>query len=122
MRPFGVTLLSILIAVSGVLLLIVSIALLTAFATLPLFSLYHAFVHLPLSYVAVFFMLLGAINLILAYGLWFGMRWAWFLTLVFSLLGLISSVFTFNVLSAIIYFVVIYYLFRPYVKEYFGVR
>jgi len=121
-RPFGVTLLSILIAISGILLLGFSFALSVAFVTIPPYAIKPAFVHLPMIYIAVFFMILGAINLILAYGLWFGMRWTWFLTLIFSLIGLISSALTFNVISAIIYFIVVYYLFRPYVKEYFGVR
>jgi hypothetical protein len=70
--------------------------------------------------------MIGIAYFVMAYGLWNGRRWAWKLTLILSGIGIIvgiGSIVVGNVGSlfhTIINAVVIYYLYRPNVKDYFG--
>lgn len=119
-RPLGVTILAVLVAVSGIVSLILSAAVLLLY---PLaFTHYHfTTIHVPLMFIGAFFLALGAVNLALSYGLWLGLRWSWFFTLVFSSLSLLLGILTLNTFSIIINLAVVYYLTRPYVRKYFGV-
>jgi uncharacterized membrane protein (DUF2068 family) len=73
---------------------------------------------------------LGIASLIVAYGLFKGKRWAWYVAVVLSIIGLVVNVISLvtSNMSAIagalvgIAFesIVLYYLFRRNVKEYFG--
>jgi hypothetical protein len=62
----------------------------------------------------------------MAYGLWNGRRWAWTITLIISGIGVIvgfGSIIIGNfgsIISIIINSVIIYYLYRPDVKMFFG--
>jgi hypothetical protein len=62
----------------------------------------------------------------MSYGLLKGKPWAWNTTITLSVIGIAlgtSSIITGNVgaiLSIIINVIVLYYLYRPYVKVYFG--
>jgi uncharacterized membrane protein (DUF2068 family) len=59
----------------------------------------------------------------MAYGLWNGKRWAWTITLIISGIGIIlgiASIAVGNVFQIIINGVIIYYLYRPNVKAFFG--
>ena len=69
---------------------------------------------------------LGIAYLVMAYGLWNGRGWAWTITLILTVIGIIvgiGSLVTGNggaVIGIIIQAIVIYYLYRPNVKAYFG--
>ena len=71
-------------------------------------------------------MVIGIAFLVLAYGLWRGKRWAWTVTLILSVIGIILAIASLAVgnmgaiVSIIINSVVIYYLYRPNVKAFFG--
>jgi uncharacterized membrane protein (DUF2068 family) len=62
----------------------------------------------------------------MAYGLWKGKGWAWTITLILSYVGIalgIVSIVTGNigaVFHLIINIIVVYYLYRPNVKMFFG--
>jgi uncharacterized membrane protein (DUF2068 family) len=96
-RPLGVTILAILTVISGIGFL-----------------------------VSVILIPLGIANLVVAYGLWKGKKWAWTITLVLSLIGIalgLASVVTGSIVAiwpVIINAIVIYYLYRPNVKAFFG--
>jgi len=96
-RPLGVTILAILTVISGIGFL-----------------------------VSIILVPLGIANLVMAYGLWKGKRWAWTITLVLSFIGIalgLASIATGNIVSiwpVIINAIVIYYLYRPNVKAFFG--
>lgn len=67
------------------------------------------------------------IQFLLAYGLWNGMGWAWIASMVFAVLGIISSVLTlylrprvWEFVSLILDLLIIYYLMQPRVQAYFG--
>jgi uncharacterized membrane protein (DUF2068 family) len=96
-RPLGVTILAILTVISGIGFL-----------------------------VSVILIPLGIANLVVAYGLWKGKKWAWTITLVLSLIGIalgLASVVTGSIVAiwpVIINAIVVYYLYRPNVKAFFG--
>jgi uncharacterized membrane protein (DUF2068 family) len=96
-RPLGVTILAILTVISGIGFL-----------------------------VSVILVPLGIANLVVAYGLWKGKRWAWTITLVLSFIGIalgLASIATGTIIAiwpVIINAIVVYYLYRPNVKAFFG--
>ena len=69
---------------------------------------------------------LGIAYLVMAYGLWRGKRWAWTITMILSLVGIAVgavSIVSGNVAAVftlIINGIVLYYLYRPQVKVFFG--
>ena len=80
----------------------------------------------------IFFTLSGMISLILAYGLWIGQRWARWITLILSIveilfwlynilsmIGVDSLSLLTSIIHIVISLVIIYYLTRPHIKDYF---
>jgi hypothetical protein len=65
-------------------------------------------------------------SFVVAYGLLKGLGWAWTVTVILSIISIISnaiSIATGNIaaiISIIISGIVLYYLYRPHVKAYFG--
>ena len=106
-RPLGVTVIAILTIIGG-------IAFLGIGAVLFVFG------------IGVALMALGIAYFVMAYGLWRGKRWAWTITLILSVIGIILGIASIAIgnVGAIIHIiinaVVIYYLYRPNVKAYFG--
>jgi uncharacterized membrane protein HdeD (DUF308 family) len=106
-RPLGVTIIAVLTAIGGIIFLASGAVLL-------------------LIGIGIIFLALGVAYLVMAYGLWNGKRWAWTITLILSVIGIILAVISIaagnigSILSIIIHAVVIYYLYRPSVKVYFG--
>jgi uncharacterized membrane protein HdeD (DUF308 family) len=106
-RPLGVTIIAILTAIGGIIFLLSGIVSLI---------------------IGIGFLLLalGIAYLVMAYGLWNGRGWAWTITLILTVIGIIvgiGSLVTGNggaVIGIIIQAIVIYYLYRPNVKAYFG--
>ena len=106
-RPLGVTIVAILTAIGGLIFLGSGLVLL-------------------IVGIGVILLALGIAYLVMAYGLWNGRGWAWTITLILSAIGIvvaIASIVAGNVsaiISIIIHAVVIYYLYRPNVKAFFG--
>jgi hypothetical protein len=106
-RPLGVTIIAILAIIGG-------IALLSSGAVL---------IVIGVGFVLI---LLGIAYFVMAYGLWKGKRWAWTITLIISVISIISGIFSITtrhyevIIDIIINAVVIYYLYRPNVKAFFG--
>ena len=69
---------------------------------------------------------LGTAYFVMAYGLWKGKGWAWNITVILSFIGIVlgvASIATGNIgaiFHIIINAIVVYYLYRPYVKAFFG--
>jgi len=74
--------------------------------------------------IGAFLLLLGIISLIIAWGLWTGQGWAWIVTLIFAILGLIGGIIALiavvGIIPVIINILILYYLTRPHVKAFFG--
>ena len=105
--PLGVTIVAILTAIGGIVFLASGVVLL-------------------IIGIGIIFLALGIAFLVVAYGLWRGKRWAWTITLILSVIGIILAIASLAVgnmgaiVSIIIHGIVIYYLYRPNVKSFFG--
>lgn len=70
--------------------------------------------------------IIGALHILVAYGLWVGAGWAWWLTMILAILGVIGGLLSLlgaapsGIIALIIYGVIIWYFWQPYVKAYFG--
>ena len=71
--------------------------------------------------------IMGLILLVIAGGFWNGWRIMWYLGVIFTGIGIIVSIMALismqlgAVISLVIYLLIMYYLFRPKVKEFFGI-
>jgi hypothetical protein len=63
------------------------------------------------------FILIGLVELLLAWGLYTGKNWARIVAIIFAILGLLAIP-----IGTIISIIILYYLTRPHVKAFFGVR
>jgi hypothetical protein len=120
-RPTGITILAILAAIGGILGLLFgafggACAIFTGlFTFLGLISL-------------LFVIAYSVLDLAFAYGAWMAMPWAWQLGVVAEGLAVVSAIITWAngggfgsfLLSVIIAGAILYYLFTPAVKHYFG--
>jgi uncharacterized membrane protein HdeD (DUF308 family) len=106
-RPLGVTLIAILTAIGGIIFLASGLVLL-------------------IVGIGIILLALGIAYLVMAYGLWKGREWAWTITLILSVIGIIVAIVSVAagnvsaIISIIIQGIVIYYLYRPNVKAFFG--
>jgi uncharacterized membrane protein (DUF2068 family) len=118
-RPLGVTIIAILTIIGGIGFLASGIAAVVAAPFLSDMEGLSAGIGAAL-------MALGIAYFVMAYGLWKGKGWAWTITLVLSFIGIvlgIISIVTGNigaVFHLIINIIVVYYLYRPNVKMFFG--
>ena len=134
-RPTGVAVLAILAAIGGILALIgaaalgilagameefmESIMLEYGAAVIPGMGEFIEALVLAIAAVAAIF---GILYLIAAYGLWTGKGWAWWLTIILSILGIIGGILSLpgGIITILIEILIIYYFTRPHVKEFFG--
>ncbi len=114
-RPIGITIIAILMIISGILFIIGGIGL-TALGVVSLVFLAGG----------IGSILLGIASLVVAWGLLKGAGWAWIVTLILTIISIIVNVAslaggnTANIIGIIINGIIIYYLYRPNVKSYFG--
>ncbi len=66
------------------------------------------------------FVALGIASFVIAWGLFKGKSWAWTVTLIITIISLGFSLVAFDLIGLIIDGIILYYLFRPHVKAYFG--
>ena len=70
---------------------------------------------------------IGIVSFFVAYGLLKGRGWAWTVTIILSIISIVWNAITIataanfgGIISIIIDAIIIYYLYRPHVKAYFG--
>lgn len=124
MRPLGVTILAIIGIISGILTIIFAGMLVALFSVIPieledvgpLFS-------LILTFGSTFLVIIGLVTLVISYGLWKGASWAWWIYVILLALGIVSSLLSLpeGIIGIVINGIIIYYMTRPHVKNYFGV-
>ncbi len=116
--PRGILIITILTAISGILLIVMSIY---AFNLL-----------LPLGGIYLmgpaFLLILGVTSLFTAYGLYRGQNWSWKLLLVLSgfgaagyLLNVVNGQFI-SIIGVVYNLFIIYYMYKPHVRKYYGIR
>ena len=117
-RPLGVTIIAILTVIGGIGFLASGIAAAAA--------LFLSNIGILSAAIGAVLIVLGIAYFVMGYGLWKGKGWAWTITLVLSYIGIafgIASIVTGNigaVFHLIINIIVVYYLYRPNVKSFFG--
>jgi uncharacterized membrane protein HdeD (DUF308 family) len=106
-RPLGVTIIAVLTIIGGLIFLASGLVLL-------------------IIGIGIILLALGIAYLVMAYGLWKGKGWAWTITLILSAIGIVVALISIAagnigaIFSIVIHGVVIYYLYRPNVKAFFG--
>lgn len=123
-RPLGVTLIAVLTILSGIAFFASGI---TAVAAVPFLSGATQMLLVGLSATTgAAFLALGIAYFVMTYGLLKGKGWAWTVTLVLSCIGLAVGFVSIvtghigSVFSIIISALIIYYIYRPNVKSFFG--
>ena len=126
-RPLGITLLAVLHVLQAIFFFLGGIALIVLGAAIrrSLFGL-PRFLSGAVSLIGVVVVVIGLLYLGLAWGLWTGKGWAWILSLVLTTLGLIVSLISLvrghfgPIVVLILDAIILYYLFRPNVRAFFG--
>jgi hypothetical protein len=136
-RPTGVTVIAILIIIGGILLLLAGIA------GVVVGSLFISSQIIGLGFVIIGAIILavGIGYLVVSYGLLKGKRWSWTITVILLFIGIaidVGSIIIFgsfainmdtssflttnsgSIAGIIISVIILYYLYRPHVKSYFG--
>jgi lysylphosphatidylglycerol synthetase-like protein (DUF2156 family) len=128
-RPRGVSIIAILIVIAGVLTLLIGIG---SFAIGPLIGISLVFVVFGAISLAI-----GVAYLVMGYGLWKGRGWAWTISTIVLIIGIVVNIislprsfaggfsntgsnFSGDIVSIAISAFIVYYLNRPNVKAYFG--
>jgi hypothetical protein len=112
-RPLGVTIIAILAVIGGIGSVLSGFAIM---AIIPLLGIIFGGL----------LIIIGLAYFVVAYGLWKGLNWAWNITLIVSVIGIIvglGSIVVGNIgalFHLIVNVIVIYYLYRSNVKAYFG--
>jgi hypothetical protein len=135
-RPTGVTIIAILIIIGGILLLLAGIG---GVAVGSLFI--SQIIGLGFVIIGAIILAVGIGYIVVSYGLLKGKRWSWTITMVLLFIGIAINVvsiiifgyFTFDtdtssfltsnsgsIAGIIISVIILYYLYRPHVKSYFG--
>jgi len=115
-RPTGVTILAALEILSGIVAILGGLFFATMATMMMGTDVYGAFGVLISGVLIV----IGIASFIMAWGLLQGKSWAWTITLILTIIHLIFDLPSFNVIGLVINGIILYYLFRPHVKAYFG--
>jgi|GEM_PF-2004862 hypothetical protein len=104
-RPLGILIIAGLQMIGGAILTLLSISFFTS-----------------LRDFSIFFLLLGIFSFIIGLGLLEGKRWAWIIYVIVVALNILVSLSTFNLVSLIYAGLIMWYMFQPHVKRYFGIE
>jgi hypothetical protein len=114
--PFGIIIISILTVISGLILFamsFVSLMILSPLGPLRLMG-------------SMFLLILGTASIIVSFGLYKGRGWSWTLLLILSgfgaagyLLNIVNGQ-SFSVIGLVINAIIIYYLYKPHIRKFFG--
>jgi len=126
-RPTGIAILAILGFIGGILALLggalfIAVAgsgILTSYGV----GMFSGFVSILGGVIIV----LGLFTLFVSWGMWSGKSWAWYLAVVLYAIGLIGGLVILvaggivGIVSVLIELLLLWYLFRPHVKAFFGI-
>jgi len=126
-RPTGVTVLAILQVINGVIAIIAGLVFIFMYTFIsgvvphevPQFM---GMLSGLFGLIGGLFIFLGVLGFVIAYGYLKGKGWAWTIGLIFAVLGVIGGLISLpsGVITILINGLIIYYLTRPHVKEFFG--
>jgi hypothetical protein len=126
-RPIGVTILAILEVVIGLVMVFEGSGLAVLGALAGMFSQGFSDLLGALSGILGGILIaIGILSLFTAFGVWTGKGWAWTVSLVLAILGLLFGLIimigsaVLEIVWIIVYAIMIYYLYRPNVRSFFG--
>jgi hypothetical protein len=114
-RPVGVTILAVLEIISGIVGIVGGIFFATIAGLLDI-----DFLGAISGIVAAILVAIGIASFVMAWGLLEGKPWAWTFTLILTIISVVFELAGANIVGLIIDAIVLYYLFRPHVKAFFG--
>lgn len=123
-RPILISVIAILYFIAGIFAVIAGIALMLGVITQA--DMGQGFEDMSMTVLGAALLIYGLFNLVMAGGFWNGWTIMWILGVIFTALGLIigiASIFFggfIGIIPIIIYLLILWYLFRPGVKEFFG--
>ena len=118
-RPLAVTIIAILSIITGIISIVVGLAPLAIGAFVPELS-------ILLFASGGVLIAIGIGYLVVSYGLLKGRGWAWTVTVILSIISIVLNAISIaagnisSIISIIISGIILYYLYRPHVKAYFG--
>jgi len=121
-RPTGVAILAILEAFVGVYYLITGFGEFVAAAvirSLALSGITHDVMAMIPRVLGTILMIVGLLSILLAWGIWTGKGWARMVALVFAIVAIILSLISLHFVGLVIDVIIVYYLTRPNVKQFF---
>ena len=119
LRPVGVTILAVLEIISGAIAIGIGIFFSTIWGSVGM-EMMDFGSNAVMGAISGIIVILGIVSFVMAWGLLKGKPWAWTITLILTIISLIFDLPSFNIIGIIIDVVILYYLFRPHVKSYFG--
>ncbi len=125
-RPGGVTVLAILDFLGGILAFFVGLFVVALGGSGLLAQFGYGFASGFVVVAGVAVIIIGLLGLLLGYGMWTGKEWAWLLAVILYALGALSSLLSLaggsfgSIVSLVIYGILLWYLWKPHVKAYFG--
>jgi hypothetical protein len=125
-RPTGVTILAILDLVGGVIAFLIGLFVVALGGSGLLAQFGYGFVSAFVVAAGVVIIIIGFLGVLLGWGMWAGKEWAWLLAVILYALGALSSLASLatgsfsSIVGLVIYALLLWYLWRPHVKAYFG--
>ena len=121
-RPMGIVILAVLEALVGIYHLATGFGDLFVAATIRSFLYFgipsSSMVMIP-RILGTVLIIIGLASLVIAWGLWTGKPWARLAALVFVILSIIANLVAYHLVGIVIDAIIIYYLTRPGVKQFF---
>ncbi len=132
-RPLGVAVIAVLMVIAAILMLLAGLALigvgvigilpLELITDIPGMGFLAGVLLTGLGFIVIIF---GLVGIFAGWGLWVGRMWAWWLTIILAVIGVLISLPGLlsggwgAIVPIAIYLIIIYYLTRPHVKTFFG--
>jgi len=114
-RPLGITILAAL-QIIGTIILIITLFLLPILIDDSINEIFN----IPIfQFMIIYIIIMIPISLFIAYGLLKGKEWARFITILFQISSVVTSLIRFNIFGVIIPIYIIYYLYKSHVKSFF---
>jgi hypothetical protein len=115
----GVAILAILEAIAGIYYLVTGLGEFLASAIIRSLVLSGIAAGIVSIILGTMLIIIGLLSLFLAWGIWMGKGWARMIALVFAILAIILSLISFHIIGLVIDVIIVYYLTRPNVKQFF---
>jgi len=116
-RPTVVKILVAIVVIGSILPILAGIMILTggAFET-------YLMLELLTGIIATYYVLVGVIGLVVAWGLWIGKGWAWILAVIVHVIGIITGLVTLptGIAGVVMDGIVVYLLMRPDTRKFCG--